>query len=138
MLHTNAKKPGDDFVRMVNSAPEALVVMTSNTQISDVVRFCCDTIDRKKPSIFCIDLTFKRGAFYVTTTSYKNPMLVNRNGSHPINIGPTMQIQHRKLLSSYKFFMDSLSTIEPCFKNLKIFVSDGVLPNCFENERERG
>ena len=58
------KKSGVDFVRMVNSAPEALVVISSNIQISDVARFCCDTIDRKKASIFCIDLTFN----YVTTT----------------------------------------------------------------------
>ena len=118
------EKPGDDFVRMINSTPEALVVIARNTQICDVARFCCDTIDRKKSSIFCIDVTFKLGDFYVTTISYKNPMLVNRNGSHPIHIGP-MQILQRKLVYSYKFIVNSLSTIEPRFKNLKIFGSDG-------------
>ena len=54
-----------------------------------------------------VDLTFKLGEFYVLTTSLKNPMLINKLGKHPTHTEP-VQIQHRKLLSSYRHFGSSL------------------------------
>ena len=74
--------------------------------------------------MFSVDLTFKLGDFYVTVASFRNPMLINEEGIHPKHIGP-VQIQHRKLLLSYKYFASSLKRIEPSIIDLKTFVTDG-------------
>ena len=50
-------------------------------------------------------------------------MLINKEGTHPMHIGP-IQMQHRKLLSSYKFFPSSLKRIESSIIDLKTFSTD--------------
>ena len=72
--------------------------------------------------MFSVDLTFKVGGFYETVTSFRNLMLINK-GTHPMHIGP-VQIQHRKLLWSYKFFLSSLKRIESSIIDLKTFGTD--------------
>ena len=44
-------------------------------------------------------------------------------GKHPTHIGP-VQIQHRKLLSSYRHFGSSLKRCDPKLGRLKAFGSD--------------
>ena len=78
---------------------------------------------QSQASILCIDLTFNLGDFYVTTTSYKNPMLLNKQGKHPIHIGP-MQVQHRKLKQSYQYFGSALKRFNPKISELKIYGTD--------------
>ena len=73
--------------------------------------------------MFSVDLTFKLGGFYETVTSFRNPMLINKEGTHPMHVGP-VQIQYRKLLSSYKFFPSSLNRIESSIIDLKTFRTD--------------
>ena len=73
--------------------------------------------------MFSVDLTFKLGGFYETVTSFRNPMLINKEGTHPMHVGP-VQIEYRKLLSSYKFFPDSLNRIESLIIDLKTFRTD--------------
>ena len=51
-------------------------------------------------------------------------MFIDDEGIHPKHIGP-VQIQHRKLLLSYKYFASSLKRIEPSIIDLKTFVTDG-------------
>ena len=94
------KKPGEKFVREVQSAPEGMCVIACDSQLNDVSRFY--TIPKRGAAeVLSVDLTFKPGNFYVSVTSFKNPMLINKLGKHPTHIGP-VQIQHRKLLSSYR------------------------------------
>ena len=81
------KEPGDNFMKEVRSAPEAVVVFGTDTQFNDVMRFCAAPM-QTQDSILCVNLTFNLGDFYVTTTSYKNPTLLNKQGKHPIHIGP--------------------------------------------------
>ena len=128
------KKPGDNFVREVQSAPEGIAVLASDTQLKDVARFC-SIPPREKAAVFCVDLTFNLGDFFLTVTSYKNMMLVKSDGNHPVHIGP-VQIQHRKLLSSYSFFASCLKRIEPEICGLKIFGTDEEknIINAFEEE----
>ena len=109
-------------MREVQSAPEGIVVISSDIQIKDVARFCT-LPPRGVAEVFSGDLTFKLGDFYVTVTSFRNPMLISKEGTHPTHIGP-VQIQHRKLLSSYKYFSSSLKRIEPSIIDLKTFVTD--------------
>ena len=73
--------------------------------------------------MFSVDLTFKLGGFYETVTSFRNPMLINKEGTHPVHIGP-LQMQHRKLLSSHKFFPSSLKRIESSIIDIKTFITD--------------
>ena len=82
-------------------------------------RFCtilCPTT-KEVAEVFSVDLTFKLGGFYETVTSFRNLMLINKEGTHSMHIGP-VQIQHRKLLWSYKFFLSSLKRIESSIKNV--------------------
>ena len=112
------KKPGDNFVKEVRSAPEAVAVFGTDTQFIDVMRFCAAPM-QSQASILCVNFTFNLGDFNVTTTSYKNPMLLNRQGKHPIHIGP-MQVQHRKLKQSYQYFGSALKRFNPKISELKI------------------
>ena len=98
------KKPSEKFFREVQSAPDGMCVI--DTQLNDVSRFCAIP-KRGVAEVLPVDLTFKLGEFYVLVTSFKNPMFINKLGKHPTHIGP-VQIQHRKLLSSYRHFGSSL------------------------------
>ena len=93
------KKPSEKFVREVQSAPEGICVIASDAQLNDVSRFCAIP-KRGAAEVLSVDLTFKLGESYVLVTSFKNPMLINKLRKHPNHIGP-VQVQHRKLLSSY-------------------------------------
>ena len=92
------KKSGDNFEKEVRSAPKAVAVFGTNTQFNDIVRFCAVPM-QSQASMLCIDLTFSLGDFYVTTTSFKNPVLLNKQGKHHIHIGP-MHVQHCKFKQS--------------------------------------
>ena len=116
------KKLGETFVREVQSAPEGIAVLSSKIQLIDVVRFCAIPT-RKDATVLSVDVTFNLGNYYVTVTSFENPMLRNKHGLHPTHIGP-FQIQHRKLLSSYKFFTSSLKRMDQNMQRLKIFGCD--------------
>ena len=109
-------------MREVQSAPEEIVLISSDIQIKDVARFCALLL-RGDEEVFSVDLTFKLGDFYITVTSFRNPILINRKGTHPTHIGP-VQIQHRKLLSSCRYFASSLKRIEPSIIDLKTFGND--------------
>ena len=86
------------------------------------MRFCAAPM-QSQASILCVDLTFNLGDFYVTATSYKNPMLLNKQGKHPIHLGP-MQVQHRKLKQSYQYFGSALKRFNPKISELKIYGTD--------------
>ena len=116
---TNAiYKSGDNFMKEVRSAPVAVAVFGTDIQFNDVMRFCA-ALMQSQASILCVDLTFNLGDFYVTTTSYKNPMPFNRQGKHPIHIGP-IQVQHRKLKQSYRYFGSALKRFNPKISELNI------------------
>ena len=116
------KKPGDNFVKEVQSAPEAVAVFGTNTQFNEVMRFCAVSM-QSEASILCDDLMFNLGDFYEATTSYKNPMLLKKQEKHPIHIEP-MQFQHRKLKQSYQYFGKALKLFNPNISELKIYGTD--------------
>ena len=61
------KKKGDNFVKEVRSACEAVAVFGIDTQFNDVMRFCAAPM-QFQASILCVGLAFNLGNFYVTTT----------------------------------------------------------------------
>ena len=108
------KKPSGNFVKEVRSAPKAVAVFGTDTQFNDVMRFCAAPM-QSQVSILCVDLTFNLGDFYLTTTSYKNPMLLNKQGN---------QVQHCKLKQSYQYFGSALKRFNPKISELKIYGTD--------------
>ena len=81
------KKPGQNFLREVQSAPEGISVLATDTQISDIVRFCVlPNLAESTP--LSVDLTFNLGDFCVTVTLYKIKKLKNKEGNNPVHIGP--------------------------------------------------
>ena len=76
LMRTNfrCKKPGDNFVRKVQSTPEEISFLATDTQINDIVRFCV-LPNLAECTPLSVDLTFNLGEFYVTVTSYKNKKL---------------------------------------------------------------
>ena len=85
-----------------------------------LVFFFCAAPKQSQASILCLDLAFNLRDFYITTTSYKNPMLLNKQGKHPIHFGP-MQIQRCKLKQSYQYFGNALTLFNPKISGLNIY-----------------
>ena len=59
----------DPFLRMVQAAPDAMCLLTSDCQLNDMVRFCTDPL---QCSVVGVDPTFNLGEFSVTVTTYKH------------------------------------------------------------------
>ena len=125
------KNPVDDLVKNqlrslsgIKSAPDRMCVIASDAQLNDVSRFCAIP-KRGVTEVLSVDLTFKLGKFYVLVTSFEYPMLINKLGKHPTHIG-AVQIQHRKLFSSYRYLRSSLKRCDPKLGSFKAFGSDDV------------
>ena len=86
------------FIREIPLFPEPIIFLVTEQQLNDMVRFCTN------PEVFCIlgtDCTFQIADFYFTFCTYRNLMLTNSNGVHPVCIGPGI-LHKQKLLTSYK------------------------------------
>ena len=74
------------FVRRVQVTPEPSCIVASDRQLYDLVRFC--TTQFLPASVLCIDTTFNIGNFFVTPTTYKHKILVDRHyGKEPTLFG---------------------------------------------------
>eukprot|EP00112_Aurelia_sp_Birch-Aquarium-sp1_P000453 Seg1043.4 transcript_id=Seg1043.4/GoldUCD/mRNA.D3Y31 product="hypothetical protein" protein_id=Seg1043.4/GoldUCD/D3Y31 len=68
----------------------AKVVLFTDTQVDDIINFCCNDRDGYK-SLLYADITFELGPFFLLTTSYTNTALIDRkSGCPPAMIGPMM------------------------------------------------
>ena len=117
---SEGKKTGDHFVRIVTGAPEPILIVSFDWTLKDIERFCTGS----EGTILSIDPTFNLGEFSVTVTSYKQLMLINSRGKHPVMIGP-MFIHQRKEFKSYHFFASSLVGLNPALSNIRSFGTDG-------------
>ena len=55
--------------------------------------------------MFGVDATFELGDFYVTLTTYQNPLLCNpRSGKSPMFLGPAFIHMQRRFEDYYTFF----------------------------------
>lgn len=118
----------DPFVRLVSGAPEPMTVLSFDWLLQDIDRFCCG----EEHTILSVDPTFNLGDFDVTVTTYRNLMLVNSDGNHPVMVGPIF-IHQRKKFETYYFFASSLVGLNPNVRHLKAFGTDGemALSNAF-------
>ena len=118
-LEASQLKP---FIRRVQVTPEPSCIVASDGQLNDLVRFC--TTQFLPASVVCIDTTFNISNFFVTPTTYKNKILVDRHyGKEPTLLGPTM-IHMQTKAESYKFFGSSIVSLDDELSNILAIGSD--------------
>ena len=120
------------FVRTVSFDDSVMCVLTTDQQLSDIERFCCNQ-GSTNSSVFGIDPTFNLGDFYVTVTTYENVMLKSREtGRHPVFIGP-MFVHQRRTYETYFHFTSEILKRRKALASLKAIGTDGEeqLSNAF-------
>ena len=103
-LLSYCKKQASDwksaFIRDVKVTPEPMCVLTTDRQLNDMVRFCCNPVEFKP---FTVDPTFDIGDYNVTPITYQHLLLENRRvGKHPSMIGPVL-IHEKKTTETFSF-----------------------------------
>lgn len=124
------------FIRDVRVAPEPTCILTTDRQLNDMERFCCNPVEYKP---FTVDPTFDIGDYNVTPITYQHLLLENRNGGkHPSMIGPVL-IHEKKTTETYSVFSGTLKTLQPGLGNVLAFGTDGekALVTAFRNNFER-
>ena len=96
------------FIRDARVAPEPLCILTTDRQLNDMVRFCCDPVEFKP---FSVDPTFDIGDYNVTPITYQHLLLENRrDGKYPSMIGPVL-IHEKKTTETYSVFSGTLKSL---------------------------
>ncbi len=110
------------FIRDVKLLPEPAVVVATDRQLDDMVRFCSDSSEF---GILTIDPTFSLGAFDVTVATYRHLLLLSRKTQKPpVFIGPVL-IHYKKTFATYLFFASSLVGLRRELAGVKCFGTDG-------------
>ena len=110
------------FVRDVKCLREPAVIIATERQLNDLVRFCTPS---NHFSILTVDPTFCLGDFDVTVITYRHMMLTSRQtGSPPAMIGPLM-IHYKKSFATYLYFSSSLISLRRDLSSIKCFGTDG-------------
>lgn len=125
------EESGDPYIRRVVTSPEPSVVLASDQQLDDMVKFCTDSTEF---SILQVDPTYNLGDFSVTATEYDHLLLVSRTtGKPPLMIGP-MLLHYKKETSSYDELVGYLTARKPALKDLKALGTDGetAIANAFQ------
>ena len=93
------------FVRDVKAAPDPALVLATDQQLHDIVKF---SINTEEFCIITVDPTFNLGDFDVTPLTYHNMLLETvHTGTQPIFLGPLL-IHYRKNFASYLYFASTL------------------------------
>ena len=93
-------------MRDIKAAPEPAIVMASDRQLDDLVRFC-GTPSGAEGLILTVDPTFSLGDFECTAITYRHLLLVShRYSTSPIFIGPVLNSLSKELwlVSLLRFF----------------------------------
>ena len=110
------------FVRDVAVFPEPTIVVATDRQLHDLVRFC--TADDVF-SVVSIDPTYEHGEYFVTPIGHKHLMLKsNRTGKEPVRVGPVL-LHMSKNLHPYYQFACVLCRERKSLKHIKFIGTDG-------------
>ena len=77
-----------------------------------------------KFSVLTVDPTFNLGPFNVTPMTYENLLVNNKEGKHPLLLGPVL-IHQTKTLSPFHLFASTLISLNGNTAEIKAFGSDG-------------
>lgn len=104
-LIEKCKASKGEFVHGLQVSPNVRVVLATKSQLEDLVKFCCNP---EGFSVFSVDVTYDIGEFFVTTTTYKRLMLVDREtGANPTFPGPFM-IHTSETADDFHYFASTL------------------------------
>ena len=105
MQQAFTEDPSKKFVRAVNATPKPAVVVATDSQLNDLVRFCTSPFEF---SVLTADPTFCLGDFDVTLITYRNLFLqTKRLQQPPVIVGPAC-IHFKKSFATYLFFASTL------------------------------
>ena len=89
------------FIRAVNAAPQPAILLVTDKQLRDLVRFCTSSFEF---SVLIVDSTFCLGDFDVTLVTYRHLLLQSkRYKSPPVCVGPVC-VHYKKTFETYLFF----------------------------------
>ena len=128
-------KTEDPFVRDIKATPDPAIVVCTDRQLDDIVRFCA-TPNGLSASILTVDPTFNLGDFECTPITYRHLLLSTRRyGTAPIFLGPIL-IHYRKNFQSFLFFSSSLVGLRRPLEGIRVFGTDGekALVDAFAHE----
>ena len=128
-------KAENSFVRDIKTAPDPAIVVCTDSQLSDLERFCAPSLELPC-SILTVNPTFCLGDFEYTPITYQHLLLVSRQyGKPPIFIGPVL-IHYRKNFASFLFFASSLIGLRKSLEAIRVFGTDGevALVDAFSHE----
>ena len=104
------------FVREVTCNDLSTVMLFTNQEMDDIIRFCCHKKRNFVPELG-LDVTFQLGPIYLLVTTYKNPLLTVKGTSHPPSLlGPVM-VCMTKDESTYLSFLHCLLRAVPGLGN---------------------
>ena len=107
---------------MVQAAPDAMCLLTSDHQLNDMIRFCTDPL---QCSVVGVDPTFNLGEFSVTVTTYKHLQLIEQQTKNPpVLLGP-MMVHQKKNKDSYHFLASGIVGLCSKLNCLTAFGTDG-------------
>ena len=122
MFEAKQQDASMSFICDMKVLPEPAIILCSDYQLDDLVRFGCDDVHH---SIVTVDPTFSLGSFEVMPITYRHLLLeCRRSGKPPICYGPIL-IHYKKSFSTYLFFTSSLVGLHQNLRKLKAFCTDG-------------
>lgn len=128
LLMASSQEDDKKFIRRISLYPEPVVVLATESQLDDLVRFCTA---KDAYTVMFKDTTFNCGNFFVTPISYKNLMLQSeKTGKCPVFVGPTV-IHFSHNLEAFAQLGALLVQERPELKNTRVIGTDHE-PNLFK------
>ena len=90
----------NQFISEVKCLREPAVIVVTERQLNDLVRFCTPPSNF---SIMTIDPTFTFGNFDVTVITYRHKLLISRQANCPPAIMGPLLIHYKKSFATYNF-----------------------------------
>lgn len=128
-------KAEDTYVRDIKTSPDPAIVIASDGQLDDLVRFCAPPVGIES-CVMTVDPTFSLGEFECTPVTYRQLLVQTRRGKvSPVFLGPVL-VHYRKNFPSFLHFAASLVSLRKELQCLRVFGTDGekALIDAFTHE----
>lgn len=88
MSQCKSKNVTARFIRDVKAGPDPALVLTTNQQLNDLVKFCTSPDEF---TVITVDPTFNLGDFDVAPLTYRHLLLQSEHtGKSPVFVGPVL------------------------------------------------
>ena len=123
------------YVRDIKTLPDPAIVIASDEQLDDLVRFCAPPVGIES-CIMTVDPTFSLGEFECTPVTYRQLLVQTCRGKvSPVFLGPVL-IHYRKNFPTFLHFAASLVSLWKELQCIRAFGMDGekALVDAFTHE----